>query len=353
MPNFTIKTLCATFAFSGLLAQAQAAPWTLYPTVDRPPTLGAPLGPIDHPGKEYVWESNRSADGTLNPGQVIAWDGAGGTQDGKYYTGASSNFGNVQVDAIANAGDAYFTHIVNNTTALLYSERTNAAWGKAEDTAFPIYYETATGKRAGWATRAQVNADWNTIQDRLNQEGNGQKLNLIGLEVFGTNSPNAMDSNMFSVLGDTAILADNIAYSVYYHNIATGVTTGYVTKEELTAKLAAFYHVPVGLLGSAVDLDALMVNDANMDGAWDAGDSIIFSLASMTDFGNGNYIGDAAYVLTFGGDLAYLNHGGHNWTNGWLGTNVDALEAAIPEPGSLSLLGVALAGFLARRRRWV
>jgi len=357
MTTRTLNILAGALLAAGLTATAaQAGPWTSYPVIYEPPTLGVPAGPIVHPGKEYMMEINRNADLTPNPGQVVAWDGNGGVQNSQINYNNNTNTPHVnveRVDALANHGDAYFNEVVSNRTALLYSERTPTpglgdAWGKGSDTAYPVYYETANGGRGGWATRQQVNQHW-TPQAEAGLNAQGQGLNLIGLEVFGPNSPNGDDSDMFSVNGDVALLPDGVRYSVYSY--VAGNIRGYLSVQTVATALSAFYNVPYNLIEPLIDLDAMMVQDDG-DFIWDSGDRVLLSLmpANVSGF---SYVGDSAYVLDFGQPLANLNHGGHFWSNNWLGTNVDALEAAIPEPASLALLGIGLLGLVGARYRRV
>lgn len=347
MQTRSLTLFAGAAVLAGLPAfTAQAGPWVSFPSCEADqlgsattcmPTLHEPKPPIFHPGKEYMWETNRDFDGTPNPGQVIAWDGAGGVENSQI------NYGVSGVDALANPRDHLYYEVINNLTAILYSERTDAAWGQASDTEFPIYYETTTGARGGWATREQVNQNWAQL------EADGATLNLGGLEIFGPNSPQQDDSFMFSVHEDIALLPDGVRYSVY--SFSGGSIDGYLSVEVVATAVSEFYNIPFGEIEPLIDLDALMAYDVGDPFVWDEGDSVLFSLMPFSA-GGIDFVGDAAYVLDFGQDLRYLDHGGHLWENNWLGTNIDALEAAaIAEPASVALLGCGLLGLMVARRR--
>ena len=311
------------------IGTAQGGPYVpVENPVYGPPTLNFPAGPAAHPGKEYTDE--RDVFPSSQATQSIMWDGKGGVANTFNYgvntaTGVTweytwpngergTLFGS-KVDALANYGDAWFNEVVLNKTALLYSLRDNANSGSGRDVAdpkaggpAPIYVETTTGARSIWATAAQVS-----------QHG---VQNLDGLEVFGPEGQD--DAFAFSVRGDWV----------------TGcLVWDFGAKNCLITDALVASMIP-GLPENTIDIDALMLN----------GQFIMFSLWPIAGT---PIVGDGVYVMNWasGADLGFLNHGGHLWSEGWLGINVDALESAvIPEPGSLALLGVALAGLAARRR---
>lgn len=351
---FLVVCVAGFLAIPPMIPSAIAGPWTLYPTIpmwNPPPAPEEPLGPTWHPGKEYMWETNRNYDGTPNVGQVIAWDGAGGVANSQINynvpTGLLTAAG-VEVDAIAYHRDELFHGVVTNQTAILFSERvlveSNGQF-HAVDTQYPIYYETTTGVIDPWATREQVNQHW------LPLEEDGHFLNLAGLEVFGPNDPSLDNANMFSVTGDVALFPDNVRYSVYHYDLGTGDISGYLPVADIAQALADFYTVGYLDIEPLVDVDALMVwDDDFLPYEWSEEDEVLFSLAPF-ELGGTEYVGDAVYHLVHGGNLSYLDHGGHLWFNNWRGINIDALEAAaIPEPSSLLLLLLATLGLCRRRR---
>jgi hypothetical protein len=117
--------------------------------------------------------------------------------------------------------------------------------------------------------------------------------------------------------------------------------------------VAAFFP---GINPDLIDIDAMMTYDlsrSSEDGTFDIGDWLMFSLWPIPRAG---IMGDEVWVWQKGRSFDYLQHGGHVWNSGWLGTNVDGLEMAglyrAPLPPTLILLvgvGIPWAIFGMRR----
>ena len=90
------------------------------------------------------------------------------------------------------------------------------------------------------------------------------------------------------------------------------------------------------------DLDAISVYDENGDGIYDPSDLILFSLTSGSPSATSGatIYSPGLVVVANPSDIGLLN-----------GDNVNALEAGAPEPSTLVLMGTALVGLLAARRR--
>ena len=106
---------------------AQSA-WAVIPYSPVPAT-GLPvvgpnaLAPDGLYGKEYSHDPDFSVLGpALDPEQVVAWDGAGGTADGVDYTGTRPTWMmDQEVDAIANTRDALFDEQLRDDAHLIFS----------------------------------------------------------------------------------------------------------------------------------------------------------------------------------------------------------------------------------------
>lgn len=331
-----VKKHQAAFAISMLVGvfashDAQAGP---YVPIANPvlPIAGKHIPPPNRvPGKEYSHELDRSSTAAggvvLDDQQNTMWDGSGGVDDtfdyndGPGIPGGTSNNPNDQVDAIANNGDALFFEAVNNQSAVLFSTRDGpniqgagvdvGAPAQGCGAGDPVCSESIGGGIATWATWAQVDQHGGT--------------NLDGLEVWGQEGVD--DADRFSLFNDFANGCSVFA--------GTGPGSGCFVPQALIAGL--FTSLPSDL----VDIDALMVN----------GDWLMFSLWPIA--GTPEAVGDSVWVWQIGAPAAApLSHGGHLWTNNWLGLNVDALEAvSVPEPGSLALISLGALGFARPRRR--
>lgn len=336
----------------GVPANAHAVYLGAVPPYPPLPVTGAPASVVHHPGKEYSEEFDRDAAGALDSSQNVLFDGRtpSGVIDGDDYNDAAgagpdgSTNPLAQVDAIANHGDAFYREVISNRTAILFSTRVGAnVQGAGFDAGAPgcgvnpICYETTGGGIGTWATPLQVT---HHAGDPAPEDTSVSILqNLDGLEVFGPDGVG--DSDRYSLFADFLT-----GVSIYN---ADGST--FLSQASLAAALTSFDSRFADFL-NLIDLDALMVNEDG-NGVFDGSDSILFSLWPILGAAGFADVGDAAYVLDGSGAISYLFHGGHLWDNGWLGLNVDALEAAagIPEPASMALLLGGLAGIGAMTRR--
>ncbi|WP_013325333.1 PEP-CTERM sorting domain-containing protein [Gloeothece verrucosa] len=292
MKNTTqVWTLLASVVGGALIGMpaAQAASYnsSFVTPVNPIPGAGIPT-PKQVPGKEYVDSPNKDQNGAANAGQSLLWDGNGGVANG-------NDFGDQEVDALANHADALFYAVIHNQAALLFSTEGD---GRA-----PILSESITGAGAIWATAAQIDA--NGVND------------LDGLEVWGPEG--VPDSDRYSLVGDPN------GISVYALGGTPLITT---------SQIAAAIGRPE--LESQIDLDALMV--------YEPLSTILFSIRPIDNVFDGGEI----WTWNGVGAAQFLNHGGHLWNTafdvrGTFGTtseNVDGLEAvATPEP--MTILGVA------------
>ena len=388
--------ICTSNAFAG----PYVAPG---PPVVAAPKFGLPT-PDEVPSKEY---SNRTDKGghdrspvaglphDLDPEQVIAWDGSGGTRDAVTshilnsvsidYTGTRP--GDVQdreVDAIANKTDVLFNDVKGDSSYLLFSVGHSAAGTVGND---HIYYETPMplGFPVGlggpkpvadggiWATPASIESDVAELDDVDGLEvwgfGTDDLLeNVVNLPGGGFDGFN--DSNRYSLEGDPDVDGAAGAPRVSVWNSGG---TSYIDHSFIIAAIASL--ATNGDLDATeealVDVDALMVLDFQADTSFGPLDEILFSVAPVpnTDGGPPEFDGGEIFHLV-GPAASFLTHGDHIWDQafdvsgtvaGFLGVdpnnvseNINALEAVsffvIPEPSTLVLATVALLVLAWRRR---
>lgn len=297
---------------------------------------GQAIGVAAVPGKEYISEPNTNAVGFITPGQVLQFDGVGNVANGNFLGVAGAA---LHLDALANQGDAFFNQLRTDVADLVVSFRvTNPTGAGGRDvSSMPppgplaaLWYSEATpagASRGVWANTTQV--------DNVNRPDN-----VYGVELWGTSN----DTNFWSYQGDTFGGNTSIWTNV------SGAPAPYLSRFVIAAAIA-------GTPGLDIDVDGLMVNDQGNLGRWDNGDSIIFSVAPNPLFDGGEI-----WTLDNVGGVAVANflvHGGITWdtahnvqaTFGYLESteDIDAIEAILPTPGSLGLLGIA--GLVATRRR--
>ncbi|MBN2022360.1 MAG: hypothetical protein JW809_06155 [Pirellulales bacterium] len=269
-------------------------------------------GPRQVPGKEYSTDVDRHGNPLLSPdpGQVIAWDGAGGTADSQIdYSAIEDGDVEPQVDALASWGDALFDEVVSNRAALLFCTKGD----------MQIYYERIAGGGGVWATPAEVN-----------DEATSEFL-IDALEVWGGDGPLMDDADRVSYHGDPGGVA------------VWALGGGPVISD---SDIATAIGAPSGV---AIDLDALMMY----------GESILFSIEPVANF-------DGGEIWVWDGNVAnpaqFLYHGGHLWdtafdvmgTFGTASENIWALEAvSTPEPASVLVwLLLAVSCGAPAWRRW-
>ncbi|GBE76031.1 hypothetical protein myaer87_32580 [Microcystis aeruginosa NIES-87] len=332
--------------------------------------------PPQVPGKEYSEDPDRNGNPlhTPNPGQVIAWDGTGGTTN-------TSNFltlwnpqsgipapASFQVDALANREDLLFYRVIYDRVPLVFS--TGLPGGPRTDYDNYIFYERPNHKvllpfpykEIGvWATPAQINQVepnnveglelWAPVQDPtvpLEDRVNSVLLNGPELPVD--------DANRYSLLGDP------LGCSVFKSN-----GDCLFLKADIAAAITPLFP-GLDITDAKIDLDGLMT--------WE--NDILFSLKPIDGDNDGSITdnnplldldGGEIFVWRFGQAPQFLNHGGHVWdtvfnvkdtVEFWTGLrpgteNIDALEAVAvhtPEPSTfLSLLTLGSLGAASTLKR--
>ena len=333
-------------------------------------------GPFADPsGKEYSEDLDRNGypSHTPNPGQVIAWDGTGGTTNTSNFLTLWNPQSGIaapdpfQVDALANRKDFLFYEVIEDQVPLVFS--TGLPGGPR--TAFDnyIFYERPNHKvllpfpykEIGvWATPAQINQVepnnveglelWAPVQDpTVPLEDRVNSVLLQGPEIP------VDDANRYSLFGDPlgcSVFKSNGDCLFLKADIATAITPLFPGLDITDAK---------------IDLDGLMT--------WE--NDILFSLKPIDGNNDGIITDNDPSQDLDGGEIfvwlstepsaKFLIHGGHVWdtvfnvkdtVEDWTGLrpgteNIDALEAvATPEPSTfLSLLTLGSLGAASTLKR--
>jgi len=254
------------------------------------------IGPLDPGQNLYTEPIDAPNDG--RPRDISDWFGAieSGTEPDS------------QVDALANGEDGLFADVLANNVELLVSLAGDPANGGGLGAA--IHREDPAGGTEPLFTREHLNHN-NPL---------GVFDDLDAMEFWGP--VGSGDATFFSLNRDAS------GVSVFVRIAANNVT--YIDQFTLHSAL------PSGFTGNVtdVDVDALMVNDANANQTWDTDDEILFSLAAGFGFHGGEIL-----HLRFGTTATFLSHGSHSWDSSFhpglalIGTatatdDVDALEAA-------------------------
>ena len=234
-----------------------------------------------------------------------------------------------EVDALANMRDALFGRLIVNKAGLLVSFLGDPNYNVAPiipKVAVYIEYGGIGGNNPKW-TQVHLNKP-NTPPPQLED--------LDGLQIWGFEGY----ANMHSRQGDPVPAGGVKKYSVLYTD-ADGDTASYVPWSDIVAAVLTLGLLPADTM--LVDVDGLMVKDHDLDGIWNAGDTIIFSIRATGTPAPPHWDGGEIVVLPFNGKPAtatFLNHGGHLWNTAFAVAStfhldppteeVDAIEAYPP-----------------------
>ena len=355
-------------------SQVLAGPFNSPGPFVNPVVDGVP-SPPEVPGKEYSEDPDRNGNPlhTPNPGQVIAWDGTGGTTNTSNFLTLWNPQSGIaapdpfQVDALANRKDLLFYPVIYDRVPLVFS--TGLPGGPRTDYDNYIFYERPNHKvllpfpykKIGvWATPAEINQVepnnveglelWAPVQDEtVPLEDRVNDVLLQGPEIP------VDDANRYSLFGDPlgcSVFKSNGDCLFLKADIASAITPLFPGLDITDAK---------------IDLDGLMT--------WE--NDILFSLKPIDGNNDGIITDNDPSQDLDGGEIfvwlstepsaKFLIHGGHVWDTAfnvkntvkhWTGLepgteNIDALEAvATPEPSTfLSLLTLGTLGAASTLKR--
>ena len=380
--KITHKLLFSSWLLLGVTvapSQVLAGPFNSPGPFVNPVVDGVP-SPPQVPGKEYSEDPDRNGNPlhTPNPGQVIAWDGTGGTTNTSNFltlwnptsgTAAPDPF---QVDALANREDLLFYDVIANKVTLVFSTGLlgtviNGVYQPGPRTNFDnyIFYERPAGKIGVWATPAQINQVepnnveglelWAPVQSvSVPLE---QRINSVLLQ--GPEVP-VDDANRYSLVGDP------LGCSVFKSN--GDCLSPRTLQANIRGAITPLFP-GLDITDAKIDLDGLMT--------WE--NDILFSLKPIDGNNDGSITDNDPSKDLDGGEIfvwrsnetsaKFLIHGGHVWdtvfnvkdtVEFWTGLrpgteNIDALEAvavATPEPSTfLSLLTLGTLGAASTLKR--
>lgn len=336
--------------------------------------------PTEVPGKEYSDNTDKDRLGNPDPGQVVHWQGDGtnvwDSFDYHVDTGGQQSWPTFETDALANIRDKYFldldgtrNQVLNpednqyyrDTVALVVSLQKKDGYTGTDGYQNNIYASRSALRNGG----AELWADW---KKNINATP-GALVDLDGLELYGPDGTD--DANMYSLLNDPALGGQERVSVFRYHPERTeNQSVAYLnTQTLLNAVIKDGGAKPTWSQEDAAkfDVDGLMVWDVNDDDQFGDGDQVLFSIRPI----EGLFDGGEIWLYKGGEDAAkFLVHGKyedgtprvwntehevsmHFFGDQLHGENIDALEALVPEPSSLTLLilgGLTGVALLLRRR---
>lgn len=346
-----------------------------------------------NPGSTAVSDPNlqnaedADAGGTLDPLQVVSWDGLQGRIDSNsgsvdafdYGTSTSFNYSEGQVDALANHADLLFQQIVRNEASLLFSTTSDLGGGR-------VHWEAPVGPggtngHGVWAAHEAPaggpGVNHHDVYDLDALEVWGPEPPTHDLElgpvltvkegyVGGAPGPASADANRFSLDLDAASGTSVWAYTPATAAAPAPSVSPWVPHAEVVAAVEELFlwtkYGPNTRFGDEVrrmiDVDATMARDVESPAGtapvfWGPGDELLFSIdplgtvdvfdASGSNVGTADVDGGEIMHLMKTGTgmgsgsflIEFLDHGGHLWdtdfavatTFGYEFEDIDALEA--------------------------